>query len=369
MSDIYNVSKQQLNKIGGEANGLTTTYEVKKAQVEKLGGDLTKVNDIYTAELQVLEHIDGGGGGATLQEKSVSITANGTTDVMPDAGYDGMTKVSVDVEVPVPNLQSNKIVYTGQIITNDNFTVKITPDEGYDGLKKGEIRFSTKIPIAIQDGTKFQGSSWESWNVNNYDTTNVKNFDDFFRECFYLYRIDTSIPTGYSQGDLIMYNCTTMQNMCYGLNISIANLYYIGRDANTTNINADSALAYCSNLESVMFDSSYVGSATNLFYNDGNLTTLEEMNCEYLFGVTDMFYNCSRLANVGGFKDLGLGSGSPIDFDLSSCPLSSESVQNIVDKIGSSLGGISTIYFNSSITLSDEQIQALSDKQWSYATK
>ena len=126
MSDIYNVSKQQLNKIGGEADGLTTTYEVKKKQVEKLGGDLTKVNDIYTAELQVLEHIDGGGGGATLQEKSVSITANGTTDVMPDAGYDGMTKVSVDVAVPATPTQSKTVDITA------NGTEVITPDEGYD---------------------------------------------------------------------------------------------------------------------------------------------------------------------------------------------------------------------------------------------
>jgi len=39
----------------------------------------------------VLEHIDGGGG-ATLQEKNVSITANGTTSVVPDKGFDGMAQ-------------------------------------------------------------------------------------------------------------------------------------------------------------------------------------------------------------------------------------------------------------------------------------
>lgn len=59
--DIYEVSKQQLTKIGGDATNLSTTYEVKKAQVDKLGGDLTKVNDIYTAELEVLDKIGSGG--------------------------------------------------------------------------------------------------------------------------------------------------------------------------------------------------------------------------------------------------------------------------------------------------------------------
>ena len=152
MSNIYNVSKQQLNKIGGEADGLTTTYEVKKKQVEKLGGDLTKVNDIYTAELQVLEHIDGGG--ATLQEKSVSITANGTTDVMPDEGFDGMSKVSVDVNVPDPELEELSVTANGtytptkygyskvdvnvpskpeqtkSVTINQNGTTSVLPDEG-----------------------------------------------------------------------------------------------------------------------------------------------------------------------------------------------------------------------------------------------
>lgn len=35
----------------------------------------------------------------TLQEKSVSITFNGTIDVIPDSGYDGMSKVQVVVDV------------------------------------------------------------------------------------------------------------------------------------------------------------------------------------------------------------------------------------------------------------------------------
>ena len=35
----------------------------------------------------------------TMQEKSVSITSNGTTDVIPDSGYDAMTKVTVTTNV------------------------------------------------------------------------------------------------------------------------------------------------------------------------------------------------------------------------------------------------------------------------------
>lgn len=35
----------------------------------------------------------------TMQEKSVSITSNGTTDVIPDSGYDGLSKVTIETNV------------------------------------------------------------------------------------------------------------------------------------------------------------------------------------------------------------------------------------------------------------------------------
>lgn len=35
----------------------------------------------------------------TMQEKSVSITSNGTTDVVPDSGYDGLSKVTITTNV------------------------------------------------------------------------------------------------------------------------------------------------------------------------------------------------------------------------------------------------------------------------------
>ena len=42
----------------------------------------------------------------TMQEKDVTITANGDTSVSPDSGYDGLSKVDVTVAVPVPEIQA-----------------------------------------------------------------------------------------------------------------------------------------------------------------------------------------------------------------------------------------------------------------------
>ena len=49
----------------------------------------------------VVENTESGGGVPTLQtEKTISVTANGTTEITPDAGYDGMKKVALTVAVP-----------------------------------------------------------------------------------------------------------------------------------------------------------------------------------------------------------------------------------------------------------------------------
>lgn len=41
----------------------------------------------------------GGGGGGTLQEKTITITEDGTTVLTPDTGYDGFSKVTINTEV------------------------------------------------------------------------------------------------------------------------------------------------------------------------------------------------------------------------------------------------------------------------------
>lgn len=133
MSENIKSVNDQINAKLGITTECATTYEAVRAQVSKLGGDLTKVNDIYTGELQVLEHISGGAG--KLQTKDVLIQDNGETIVSPDEGYDGLTSVKIDTDVQ-PNLQ---IKTTG---VYENKTVTIKADEGYDGLEAAVVTVS-----------------------------------------------------------------------------------------------------------------------------------------------------------------------------------------------------------------------------------
>lgn len=69
-----------------------------------------------------------------LQEKTV--TANG--EVTPDEGYDGLSKVTVNVPTPTPTLQA-------KTVTPAKNAQVITPDSGYDGLSRVAVRGDSNL--------------------------------------------------------------------------------------------------------------------------------------------------------------------------------------------------------------------------------
>ena len=94
----------------------------------------------------------------TLQEKSVS--ANG--EVTPDAGYDGLSKVTVNV-ADIPAVLQEK---TAQPTTQEQ---SVTPDDGYDGLSKvtvGAIQTEEKSVSANGEVTPTTGKYLSKVTVN-----------------------------------------------------------------------------------------------------------------------------------------------------------------------------------------------------------
>lgn len=98
-----------------------------------------------------------------LQKKSISITANGSGSVLPDAGKDGLSEVDYTVNVPAAALEAKEVD-----ITENGFT-SILPSDGYTGMSK--VRASVKVPMvtfkttqlafaqAITDALEFYTSS------------------------------------------------------------------------------------------------------------------------------------------------------------------------------------------------------------------
>lgn len=84
---------------------------------------------------------------ATVQEKSVEVTQNGTTEVTPDTGYDGLSKVTVTTNVPSSGGETEEV--TVDLSMADGNQV-ITPSAGKSISKATVTKPSTLIPANIK---------------------------------------------------------------------------------------------------------------------------------------------------------------------------------------------------------------------------
>lgn len=64
------------------------------------------------------------------QQKTVSVTQNGTTTVIPDANYDAIDQLTINTTVPEKQLQTKTYNFT------QNANLQLNPDTGYDGFDK-----------------------------------------------------------------------------------------------------------------------------------------------------------------------------------------------------------------------------------------
>ena len=108
--------------------------------------------------------------GGETQEKSVTIRANGTTEITPDEGYT-LSKAVVVTDVPTKPEQTKSVTIT------ENGTTQITPDEGYtlSGASvsvsvSGGSDYNLKLPIiATQASAQINCLT----NVTEIDFTNI----------------------------------------------------------------------------------------------------------------------------------------------------------------------------------------------------
>lgn len=101
-----------------------------------------------------------------LQNKTV--TANGT--VTPDSGFVGLASVSINV--PTGGGTAAPVLQEKATTVSANGTVELAPDSGYDGLSKATVTVS--VPNVIPDGYIIPTEELVISANGEYDVTNCK---------------------------------------------------------------------------------------------------------------------------------------------------------------------------------------------------
>lgn len=275
------------------------------------------------------------GPSAKLQEKDVTILLSEyVTEVTPDSGYDGMSKVSV-FHSPVQETKTATILLT-------DTTTEILPDEGYDGMLKVSVSHGpvqeqveqtitengrhkiipetgydamircvvdvdvSNKPIPAQwDGTPdtelVSSLGWSQSSYDNYPVTWMKYDNDKHKVSEY---DKTYEATGTHQKDTQMTyaKMQTLNGDCSNYFSGCTNLKAIPDFdfTNVTNLNSmfykDSSLEFLPAL-----DLKNITSASNMFAGCSSLTILPKLNLSGVQNMKGMFQLCSNLKYVPDF--------------------------------------------------------------------
>lgn len=217
-----------------------------------------------------------------LQQKSVTITTNGTQTITADSGYDGLSQAQVEVNVGGNNY--NVLVDVSQ-------ADKQTNRQNNNGIIKN---FITEI--------------------NSLNTTGLKNFKYFFTELnkiTSLPNIDTSSATDVTG---MFYSCSKLTTLPY---VDISKCTSLREFANG-----------CAELtELPNFDTSHITDFQMAFYYTRKITTAPAYDLSNATNITSMYAN-SNVVNVPVYN---LPKVTSLGYWFSWCSqLSDESLNNIM---------------------------------------
>ena len=236
----------------------------------------------------------GGGGGATakLQKKSMTVSS-ATATIVPDAGYDGMTKVDVDATEYGTSNYNDGVLAQKAKLTEINITENgtYTKEDGYSNVVV-DVKAPTET-IDLKTGINFAYSSFSAMPYTLICDSGVTNMGHMFSSCENLTTLDVSNFDTINVTDM-----SYMFNGAYNLTtLDVSNF-------DTSKVTDMSYMFYyCSNLTTLdvsNFDTSKVTNMHNMFYNCRTLTTLDLSNFDTI-NVTDMysmFASCSNLTTL-----------------------------------------------------------------------
>ena len=244
--------------------------------------DLSKIN------------FGGGGGGETakLQKKSMTVSS-ATATIVPDAGYDGMTKVDVDATEYGTSNYNDGVLAQKAKLTEINITENgtYTKEDGYSNVFV-DVKAPTQT-VDLKIGIKFGYSTFSAMPYTLICDSGVTDMSKLFSNCENLTTLDVSNFNTSKVNNMsnLFYSCTKLTSL------DLSNF-------NTSKVNnMNNMFNNCQKLTSLdlsSFDIINVNTMAYMFYNCKNLTTLDLSNFDTikLSYMNSMFSNCINLTTV-----------------------------------------------------------------------
>ena len=175
--------------VQSELDRIITAVGNAYSKVSEKGGTVPASQTVANLATAI-DSIPAGGGAPILQSKSVTYTANGTSTITPDEGYDGMSSVDVTVDVAGSGGGgASTITFTveldngpeGAIIVSDangNSLTEITSNGVYTIPAKSIVIVTSGASFIELEGVTYHipGSQFELYGAGFYltGTNNVK---------------------------------------------------------------------------------------------------------------------------------------------------------------------------------------------------
>ena len=302
--------------------------------------------------------VEGNLEGVNNQEKSIIINSNGTSSVVPDTGYTGISKINITVNVPTSSgdgIDLTSLGYTAQENTSINTDIRDSIAysqsllENYTDDTTYEYEYNMMFAPLFPCGNRkifynffFQCSSLIS--IPALDTSKGTNFSSMFSECNALTSVpalNTSNGTNFSSMFLDCMSLTSVPTLDTSKGTDFTYMFYYCRSLtsvpklNTSNGTDFSSMFYgCRSLTSVSaLDTSKGTDFSSMFYDCRSLTSVSSLDTSKGTDFNSMFSECRSLTSVPA---LNTSNGTNFEFMFFGC-INLKTVKSIDVSNGSKL--------------------------------
>ena len=246
-----------------------------------------------------------------MESKYVTFTQNGGYGITPTYPYDGMEYVEVNVDIPLEEEKEIEITQNG--------SMTITPEDGYEGMKSVVVNTNVSFqekPL-IPNGLFFRNSTWEEFDMGEYDWRMVYNFSNMFNECNNLKRI-----INFPENIRIYGGVYGMFSGCYKLE----EVPYF----DTSKVGDFAWMFYkCQSIQHIPpYNTSNAIDMDYMFHNLNNIIELPSFDCHNLDTpyAQKLITDCPNLEEIGGFM------GIKCSFKIENCPRARKTAfENVVN--------------------------------------